>query len=1481
KNEFKAHGTLLMALLDKHKLMFNIHKDAKTLMEAIDKSLKIYEAKVKSSSSASTSTQNIAFVSSQNTDSTNEPVSAVASVSAGSAKIQVSTHSNVDTLNDDDLEEMDLKWQMGMLTVRARRFLQRTGRNLKANGLTSMGFNMSKVECYNCYRKGHFARYYDWSFQAEEEPTNYALMAFTSSSSSSSNNEVASSSKAYIKAYATLQSYYDKLTNDLRKSQFYVISYKTRLESVEARLLVYQQNETVFEEDIKLLKLDVQLRDNALVVLRHKFEKTKQEGDELQLKLENSETDESLPASPIYARYQSSEGYRAVPPPYTGTFMPPKPDFVFHDAPNNAPSFVQPTEQVKPPRPSFKPVKNSIPAANHKTDISKPQANGNSRNRKACLVCKSLTYLIKEYDYYEKKMVQTPARHHAKRGNTQHYAIMSLQNSQRHVVPTTVLTKSKLVPLTATRPVTTAVPQPHVTRPRPAKTVVTKSHSAQRRNINRRPSPKPSNFPPKVTTVKVPQVNVVKGVQGKWEWKPKCPISDHVSRHTSASMTLKRFDYNDALGRSKSDMAWGTGVIASGCSRHMTGNMSCLSYFEEINGGYVAFGGNPKGGKITKKGKIRTDKLDFDDVYFVKELKFNLFSVSQMCNKKNIVLFTDTKCIILSPEFELSNENQVLLGVLRENNMYNVDLKNIILSGDLTCLFAKEPEFKGKKPDYKVHVSPNSSAKIKKHDDKTTKEAKGKSPVELSTRYRNLSVEFKDFFDNNINEINAANTSQYFDDPNMHELEDITYSDDEEDVSAEAQFTNLETTINVSPIPTTRVYKDHPVKQKPDGIFNSHDKYVAKILRKFGLTDRKSASIPIDTKKPLLKDLGVTKIFSYLKSKPHLGLWYPKDSPFNLVAYSDSDYASARLDRKSTTGGCQFHRCRLISWQCKNQTVVATSSTEAEYVAAASCYAEVLWIQNQLLDYRVGKGFSGVKTPLFEGMIVVQQADDVADEGAAGVDVDVVPAVADEPYIPSPTPTTQPPPPSQELPSTSQVIPTPPPSLIAQPSSPLQQQQPLQPTHDAKILMDLIQTLLETYEDVTLKDVAVVAKEVEVKKDDEIEENADDDELEPAELKEVVEVVTTAKLMKEVVTAAAATFTAATTLITAATITAAPNAARRRKGVVIRDPEETSTPSIIIHSKPKSKDKGKGIMVQEPKPLKKKTQIEKDEAYARELEVGLNKNINWDDVIEQVQRKKKEDNAMLRMSYDDIRSIFKKYFNSNVAFLEKTKEQMEEEGSRALKRTSESLEEKVATKQKLDEEVKELKKHLQIVPNNDDDVYTEATPLALKVPVVVYAIHTENNKPYFKIIRANGTHQLFLSFLSLLMNFDREDLEVLWQLVKERFASLKPKSFSDDFLLTTFMYMFEKPDVQAQVWKKQRNDHASREKISIDKVYFRSDAKQSLELMLLKTSKIYTKGLRLLVEDFLLPMQVDAKGLRLLVEDILLPIQVDGVERCC
>nr|GFA49760.1 hypothetical protein [Tanacetum cinerariifolium] len=362
-------------------------------------------------------------------DSTNDLVNADVSVSAVGAKLSASTLPNVESLND--LEEMDLKWQMAMLTMRARKFLQKTGRNLGVNGPTSMGFDMAKVECYNCHKKGHFAREcrspkdtrrpavaepqrrsvpvetstsnalvsqcdatgsYDWRYQAEEEPTNFALMAFSScssnsssdceidaddleemdlkwqmamltmrarkkghfarecrspkdirrpavaepqrrsvpvetstsnalvsqcdaigsygwsyqaeeeptnfvlmsfsssSSNSSSDYKVFTCTKACSKAYSKLQSQYDTLTEQFCKSQFDVMSYQTSLESIEARLLVYKKNESVLEENIKWLNIEVQLRDSALATLRQKLKTTKKDRDDLNIKLEKFQT---------------------------------------------------------------------------------------------------------------------------------------------------------------------------------------------------------------------------------------------------------------------------------------------------------------------------------------------------------------------------------------------------------------------------------------------------------------------------------------------------------------------------------------------------------------------------------------------------------------------------------------------------------------------------------------------------------------------------------------------------------------------------------------------------------------------------------------------------------------------------------------------------------------------------------------------------------------------------------------------------------------------------------------------------------------------------------------------------------------------------------------------------------------------------------------------------------------------------------------
>nr|GEX16694.1 hypothetical protein [Tanacetum cinerariifolium] len=265
--------------------------------------------------------------------------------------------------------------------------------------------------------------------------------------------------------------------------------------------------------------------------------------------------------------------------------------------------------------------------------------------------------------------------------------------------------------------------------------------------------------------------------------------------------------------------------------------------------------------------------------------------------------------------------------------------------------------------------------------------------------------------------------------------------------------------------------------------------------------------------------------------------------------------------------------------------------------------------------------------------------------------------------------------------------------------------------------------------------------------------------VEPAKVEEVLEVVISSKLITEVVTTA--------TPITIATKVPKLSTPRKRRGVVIQDLEETATTSVIMHSK--------------------------------------------NDVLGQVQRKERQDNAVMRyqalkrkhLTGDQARKNMMIYLKNMAGFkMDFFKEKEDEEvivQEEESKRKGENIEQDTTKKQRIDEDVEELKTHLYIVFNDDDDVYTKATPLASKVLIVDYQIHHENNKTYYKIIRADRTHQLFLIFITLLKNFNREDLEVLWKLVKERFKSTKPKNFSDDFLLNTLKIIFEKPNVEAIV----------------------------------------------------------------------------------
>nr|GEV58752.1 putative ribonuclease H-like domain-containing protein [Tanacetum cinerariifolium] len=190
------------------------------------------------------------------------------------------------------------------------------------------------------------------------------------------------------------------------------------------------------------------------------------------------------------------------------------------------------------------------------------------------------------------------------------------------------------------------------------KNVINNAYPTTSRPINNRTASKNIKIKQKINTARAKLVNTA---------RPKVILNVVQGNHGNPQRDLKD-----------------KGLIDSGCSRHMTGNRSYLIDYKEVDRGFVAFGGNSKGGKITRKGKIRTSKLDFEDVYFVKKLKFNLFSLSQMCDKKNSILFTDAACVVLSPDFKLPDESHVLLKVPRKDNMYSVDLKNVVPQGGKT-----------------------------------------------------------------------------------------------------------------------------------------------------------------------------------------------------------------------------------------------------------------------------------------------------------------------------------------------------------------------------------------------------------------------------------------------------------------------------------------------------------------------------------------------------------------------------------------------------------------------------------------------------------------------------------------------------------------------------------------------------------------------------------------------------------------------------
>nr|GEX13362.1 putative ribonuclease H-like domain-containing protein [Tanacetum cinerariifolium] len=1027
------------------------------------------------------------------------------------------------------------------------------------------------------------------------------------------------------------------------------------------------------------------LRDNALVELRKKFKASKKERDVLKQTLEKIETSSrnlnvSVPTSSVYDRYKSGEGYHVVPPPYTGTFMPPKPDLVFHDAPTVSetvpnildvePRTTKPTKDMSHSnRPSALSLK--IGFLTQKMHLRGKQHRASCKTKPVSSVSQPLQRI--HMDLFGLTFVK------------------SLNKKSYCLVITDDYSRFSWVFFLATKDETSTI----------LKTFITGIEN----QINHKVKIIRSNNGTEFKNHDLNQLCGMKGIKREFSVARTHQQNRVVEKNNRTLIEVAR----TMLAYSLLPIPFWAKAVNTACyvqNRILVTKPHNKTPYELLLG--------------------RTPSIGF------------------MRPFRCLVTILNT----LNPlgKFDGKADEGFLVGYSISSKAFRVFNRSgptwLFHIDTLTQSMNYQPVVVGNQPS--SSVDPLNTDADAACDDKETE-----SEVHVSPRVRNLNDEFEEFTINNTNGVNVASTpvtavgpnstnstnnfnaaspsdnvvslnfeigrkssfvdpSQYPDDPNMPALEDIVYSDDKEDVGAEADFSNLETSITELCKSFEKLMKDKfqmssmgeitfffglQVKQKDNGIFISQDKYVAKILRKFGLADGKLVSTPIDTEKPLLKDPD---------------------------AYSDSDYAGASLDRKSTTEGCQFLRCRLISWQCKKHNVVATSSTKAEYIAAASCCAQVLWIQNQLVDYgnralaipgqtTTGKESSSpfmadslpitillTKSQRFDQIVdflnahMIQYAlmvnptiyvscikqfwttvsikktndvvrlqalidrkkviikEDTIRQALQLDDADGVDCLSNEEIFAELARM------GYEKPSTkltfykaffsaqwkflihtilqcmsakrttwnefsssmalaviclatgrnfnfSKYIFD---SMIRNVDSSskfLMSPRFLQLMNNAKVddlsahntkytspaltqkVFAIMRRIGKRFSkvDTPLFDGMLVQQVQDVVDvtEEEDDDNEDIDEAEPTEVEEVIEVVTAAKLMTEVVT------TVATTITTAQV--PKPITPTRRKGVILQDRKETATASVIMHSEVKSKDKGNGILIEEPKPLKR------------------------------------------------------------------------------------------------------------------------------------------------------------------------------------------------------------------------------------------------------------------------------------------------------
>ncbi|GJR37928.1 putative ribonuclease H-like domain-containing protein [Tanacetum coccineum] len=1097
-NQYKDAKTLFAAIQTRFSGNDATKKTQKTLLKQMNRpdldtisfndlcnNFKIVEQEVKgtASSSSSLSSHNMAFVSSPS--STNEVNTAygvsTANTQVSPASTQVSTggtqvstanlsddtvyaflasqpngsqlvYEDLEQIHEDDIEEMDLKWQLALLSMRTRRSFQKTGRKITINGSDTVGYDKSKVECFNYHKMGYFTREcrgprnqdsrnrnqdssrrtvnveetsskamvaidgagFDWGYMADEEvPTNMALIAF--SDSDVHNDKICS--KTCLKIFETLKTQLDDLRIEFNKSEFNLATYKKGLTSVEEQLVFYKKNEVfIFCEQLLVLKRDISYKDSEISMLKSELEKLNQEKESNQLKIEKfdnaSKSLEKLIGSQIPDKSRKSVGF----PKFEG-YGPKSSKSVSEYISNevressDAPlveelvsddklekkivfpivakmEFVRPKQQEKLVRKPVKyaemyrsqsPRKNQINRNNQKSQYL---GSDFVMYNKACFVCGGFDHVQIDCNYHQRERVVFGNNY--TRVNYNYSAKKTHPSAHRNMVPRAVLMKTGLRSLNTARSINTAHPKTTVysARPMPKAVNTVRPNSAVvnaiRANQNRVLIVKPHNKTP---------YELFRG---------RTPVLSFMRQFGCHVTILTTLDY---LGKfdGKSD-----------------------------EGFFVGYSLNSKAFRVYN---IRTRKVEENlHIRFLEDKPIIagdgpkwLFDIDVLTKSMNYV-----------PVVAGTNSNDLVDNATATHADFfgdetKVDMSNITI----TYPVPSTPNTRIHKDHSPDHVIGDvQSGVLTRRMTKTVNEQgfisvvyEGKSHEDLHT-YRSYAIRASTVQVTTGLDLGGFTTWLVTQGYTQEEGIDydkvfapvarieairlfLAYASFKDfvvyqmDVKSAFLYGKIEEEVYVCQPPRFEM-------QSSLTEFISQDKYVDEILKKFGFSTVKTASTPMETSKPLLKDAeaedvdvhlyrsmigslmyltssrpdimfvvcacarfqvtpkvshlhAVKRIFRYLKGQPKLGLWYPKDSPFDLEAYTDSDYAGASLDRKSTTGGCQFLGSRLISWQCKKQTIVANSTTEAEYVAAASCCGQVLWIQNQMLDY----GYNFMNTKIF------------------------------------------------------------------------------------------------------------------------------------------------------------------------------------------------------------------------------------------------------------------------------------------------------------------------------------------------------------------------------------------------------------------------------------------------------------------------------------------------------------------------------------